>query len=57
MVSAGGLNVTVFPTASSAAIPKCCRSFARVASNCALPNHCWSGYWIVANRRAGQSAG
>jgi TRAP-type C4-dicarboxylate transport system substrate-binding protein len=23
-----------------------------VQKHCALSNHCWSGYWIVANRRA-----
>ena len=23
-----------------------------VQKYCALSNHCWSGYWVVANRRA-----
>ncbi len=32
--SSGRLNVTVFPTASSAAIPRCCRSFVPAASSC-----------------------
>jgi len=26
--------------------------FYEVQKYCALSNHCWSGYWIVANRRA-----
>ncbi len=26
--------------------------FYEVQKYCALSNHCWSGYWIIANRRA-----
>jgi TRAP-type C4-dicarboxylate transport system substrate-binding protein len=26
-----------------------------VQKYCALSNHCWSGYWIVANRRSSTS--